>query len=98
MGVHTWFHRPIKDGEIIANFDKTIDEETGKEMISVIKYNDLFRLNVIPENYEDIVLRSYEKTMQFIEEIGIHSVNASDWEEKIKRFWEQYPDGTIEFI
>ena len=98
MGVHTWFHRPIKDGEELNSWDKTIDYETGLQMTSVRKYHNLFRLESVPGNYEEITLRSYEETIQFVKENNPIWRFPDNWEEQLKGFWQDYPDGTIEFI
>ena len=56
-----------------------------------IDYPNLFRVG----GYPDIVLRSYEETIKYINVYKAEITNEN--KQKLKEFWKKYPDGIIEF-
>jgi hypothetical protein len=114
MGTHTWF---TKDGnlhlEYIEKRDSFNDDTTLGEYNKWMTihsenedddYFNLFRASGPQDNWEyldNVYLRSYEDTMEFINN-PYHQVREGDysWEEGmrlLKEYWEKYPNGLIYF-
>ncbi len=92
MGCHTWFYRPIKEGEIITG-NHLRERFKGKSYIQVTTH-DLFRV----PHYPDDKLGSYRETLSFIESNSKRVYFPDDLlEERLKEFWNKYPDGLITF-
>ena len=86
MGIHTWFYESKEED---ANF--------------ITKYNDCFRMRLkAVTNYDDIELKSLEETINFIQSNQSNFEPEASWfpdgyMDKIKEFWEKYPNGQIDF-
>lgn len=55
------------------------------------EYHDLFRIGGYPET----LLHSYDETIKFIKENDCKTYDYTN--EKIKEFWNKYPNGVIDF-
>lgn len=91
MGCHTWFFRPIIEGEEIVDHNSRY-ERGGKYTDNSLPH-DMFRLGGYPED----VLTSFEETMKYIEERKDKMSFTDNWETKLKKFWDENPNGFIEF-
>ena len=87
MGCHTWFFRPIKEGEKAVDYCEYGNNYTDED----IDLHDTFRKG----GYLEDVLLSFKQTLEFCKE------NEVDLNENqittLKEFFEKYPDGIIEF-
>lgn len=93
--------RMIKAGlckEAVMN--KVPDHEyiNGKMYTGVEEYGNIFRVYDYPED----ILWSYEDCMLFIENRRLIEGTRVDmrhpnWQEELKKFWQEYPDGFIRF-
>lgn len=105
MGCHTWFYRPIKENEIVKKLQSycehpdDIFEEDWQDAHIEEKYtdidtpHDLFRIGGYPEDK----LLSLKQTMEFIEKNKQLITFTKNWEDNLKEFWSQNPDGIIDF-
>lgn len=89
MGCHTWFFRPIAEGETSCNYCE--HSETG--FTDVGAPHNLFRVGGYPEDK----LLSLEETLDFIERNKETVSFSENWERKLVDFWEKNPNGVIEF-
>jgi len=98
MGCHTWFFRPIRENEdadeIASATCDYSDEIYGDDRYTDIDLpHDVFRIAGFPNNY----LLSLEETLAFIEKNKEIITLGENWEERLRAFWSEYPDGVIEF-
>ena len=94
----------VKDGKVnCAVFERVILNYNDKELyyyrnigwyIDNEKYHDVFRIG----NYPKDILTSFKQTMDFINK-NKNKINLStNYEEKLKQYWDENPNGLIEFI
>ena len=95
MGCHTWFFRPIRDGEQPDDTCAYSQEKYGDDRYTGHGTpSDLFRVG----DYPEVFLLSLKETLEFIElRRDKMSFPVENWEEKLADFWAKNPDGVIEF-
>jgi hypothetical protein len=95
MGCHTWFFRKInKDETAVEHCYYSLKNFGENRYTDIDTPHDLFRIGTYPTN----VLLSLEETLQFIENNKeIIYGFANDYEKELIQFWENNPDGVIEF-
>ena len=78
-----WNHQPDNVSEYINNVFYVNSE-----------YHDVFRVM----GYPDDTLYSYEECLEFIDNYNKkHNTNISVFKERLKEFWDKYPNGIIKF-
>ena len=94
MANHTWFYRPIKEGETPTDTCEYSEETFGDDRYTDIDTpHNIFR---VYEYREDKFL-SLEQTLAFIENNKEIVSLAANWEARLKEFWIKNPNGVIEF-
>jgi hypothetical protein len=101
MGCHTWFFRPIKEGEVPEDTCEYSDVTFGDDRYTDIDTpHDLFRAAY----HEGVYLLSLEETLKFVEDnkdeicsYFYNEVTKKDWKDLLTDFWNKNPDGVIEF-
>jgi hypothetical protein len=94
MGCHTWFFRPIREGEIPAETCEYSEEEFNDHRYTDRDTpHDLFRIGTYPNDK----LLSLGQTMIFIEHNKEQMLFSENWKEKVEDFWLKNPNGVIEF-
>lgn len=93
MGCHTWFFRPTKEDEKAAGYcEYSMNTYNDNRYTNEGLPHNLFRIG----GYPDDVLKSLDETLEYINKNHI-SYYVGDWELKLTAFWDENPDGIIEF-
>lgn len=78
-----WNHQPENVSEYINNVYYVNSE-----------YHDVFRVTGYPND----TLYSYQECLEFIDNYNKkHNINIPVFKERLKEFWDKYPDGIIKF-
>lgn len=94
MGCHTWFFRPIEYCEIAVDTCEYSEETFGEDRYTDVETpHDLFRIG----SYADDKLLSLQQTMEFIKNNKDNIWFSENWEDELKKFWHENPNGVIEF-
>lgn len=100
MGCHTWFYRPLNKGEKMSRkFENNYQifcppkKETCVVCTCKDTPHDLFRFNAYSP---DIHLWSLEETMEFIKNNKNNMTFCGGWEDRVRAFWLEHPNGVIQ--
>jgi len=96
MGCHTWFFRPIEEGEQAEDTCYYSTVEHGEDRYTDVDTpHDLFRIN--DTVCDEVYLLSLTQTLGFINTHNKFMTFSDNWSKRLVQFWVSNPDGVIEF-